>query len=122
MVALHHTTIVQQQCTKWHDRFIKKKVFQKDDWAFLDDSCFKYFKGKLHTRWLCPYRVEIVFGNGTVELKTIDDEETIIFANDHPLRLYREPLTKEDFLSHIVSGLDIGLIEEGGDPSPPLSS
>ena len=55
LVALHHTAIVQQQHTKWHDRFIKKKLFQKDDWALLYDSHFKYFKGKLHTRWLGPY-------------------------------------------------------------------
>ena len=66
--------------------------------------------------------METIFDNGTVELKTNDDEETTIFANGHRLRLYRKPLTMEDFLSHIVSGLDIGLIEEEGDPSPPLSS
>ena len=54
LVALHHTAIVQQQHTKWHDRFIKMKVFQKDDWALLYDSRFKYFKGKHHTRWLGP--------------------------------------------------------------------
>ena len=27
LATLHHTAIVQQQCTKWHDRFIKNKVF-----------------------------------------------------------------------------------------------
>lgn len=50
LAALHHTAIVQQQRTKWHDRFIKKKVSQKDDWVFLYDYRFKDFKGKLHTR------------------------------------------------------------------------
>ena len=50
LASLHHTTIVQQQRTKWHDRFIKNKVFQKDVWALLYDSWFKDFKGKLHTR------------------------------------------------------------------------
>lgn len=88
----------------------------------LYDSRFTDFKGKLHTRWLGPYRVESVFDNGIVELKTIDDEATTVFANGHGLRLYRKPLTKEDFLSHITSRSDIGLIEEEGDPSPPLSS
>ena len=119
---MHHTAIVQQQHTKWHDRFIKKKVFKKDDWSLLYDSRFKDFKGKIHTRWVGPYRVEIVFDNGTVKLKSIDDEETIVFANGHHLRLYQKPLTKEYFLSYNVFGLDIGLIEGGGDPSPPLSS
>ena len=65
--------------------------------------------------------METVFENGVVELKTIDDEETIVFANGHRLRLYQKPLTKEDFISHVVSGSDIGLIKEEEDPSPPLS-
>ena len=123
--CLEPSAIVQQQRTRWHDIFIKNKFcffFLKDDWAFLYDSRFKDFKGKLHTRWLGPYQVETVFDNGTVELKTIDDEATIIFANGHHLRLYRKPLTKEDFLSHVTSGSNIGLIEEEGDLSPPLSS
>ena len=66
--------------------------------------------------------MEIVFDNGIVELKTIDDEATTVLANGHRLRLYRKPLAKEEFLSHVTSGSDIGLIEEEGDFSPPLSS
>ena len=85
LVALHHTTIVKQHRTKWHDRFIKKKVFQKDDWVLLYNSRFKDFKGKLYTRWLGPYRVESAFDNGTVERKTIDDEATMVLANGHRL-------------------------------------
>lgn len=27
LASLHNTAIVQQQCIKWHDRFIKNKVF-----------------------------------------------------------------------------------------------
>lgn len=69
-----------------------------------------------------PYRVETVSDNGTVELKTIDDEATTVFANGHRLRLYWKPLTKEDFLSHVTSSSDIGLIKEEGDLSPLLSS
>ena len=73
-------------------------------------------------RWLGPYRVETIFDNGIVKLKTNDDEETTVFSNGHRLRLYQKPLTKEDFLSHIISSSDIGLIEEEEDPFPPLSS
>ena len=47
--TIEHTTIVQQQRTKWHDQFIKIKYFQEGDWALLYDSRFKKFKGKLHT-------------------------------------------------------------------------
>jgi hypothetical protein len=33
--AIHQTTMIQQQRKKWHDRVIKKKLFQKGDWALL---------------------------------------------------------------------------------------
>ena len=41
-----HTSLVQEKRTKWHDRFIKNKVFQKGDWALFFDSKFKDFKEK----------------------------------------------------------------------------
>jgi hypothetical protein len=50
--AIHQTTVIQQQRTKWHDRVIKNKLFKKGDWALLYDSRFKEFQGKLRTRWL----------------------------------------------------------------------
>jgi hypothetical protein len=46
LVVVQNTAAIQQQRTKWHDKFIKKKVFQRGDWAFLYDSRFKDFKGK----------------------------------------------------------------------------
>lgn len=66
LATLHHTSIIQQKRKKWYDHFIKKKEFQKGDWALLYDSRFKYFKGKLCTRWLGPYQVDTIFDNGTV--------------------------------------------------------
>ena len=72
--VVHHTTLIQLHRSKWHDRFIKKKVFCEGDWYFLYDSQFKRdFKGKLHTRWLGPYIIDKVFDNGTVRLTTINE-------------------------------------------------
>ena len=51
--AVHHATLIQQQHSKWHAIFIKKKMFCEGDWDLLYDSRFKRdFKGKLHTRWM----------------------------------------------------------------------
>jgi hypothetical protein len=59
--AIHQTTMIQQQRTKWHDKIIKHKQLQKGNWALLYDSRFKEFQGKLPTRWLGPYKVDTVF-------------------------------------------------------------
>jgi hypothetical protein len=108
--------------TKWHDKFIKKKVFQKGDWALLYDSRFKYFKGKLCTRWLGPYEVEIIFDNGTVKLTTIDDSQISLLVNGHRLRLYHQPLSKDSFLSHVISKPGFEIIgPKNHSPAPPTT-
>ena len=100
--AIHQTTMIQQQRSKWHDKTIKNKQFQKGNWALLYDSRFKEFQGKLRTRWLGPYEVDTVFPNGTVRLLTIDDSKTPLLVNGHHLRLYQRPISKEDFKALIL--------------------
>ena len=94
--AIHQTRVIQQQRTKWHDRVIKKKLFQKGDWDLLYDSRFKKIQGKMCTRWLGPYEVDIIFPNGTVWLITIDRSNTQLHANGHRLHLYQHPLSKAE--------------------------
>ena len=84
IVLMDQTTLIQQQRSKWHDRFIKKKVFCEGGWELLYNSRFKRdFKGKLHTRWLGPYQIDRVFDNGTVCLVIIDKNHTQLFINSH---------------------------------------
>ena len=47
--AVQRTSIVQQQRAKWHDKYVKEKRFQVEDWALLFDSEFKYFQRKFQT-------------------------------------------------------------------------
>ena len=86
-MVFQRTTSIQQQRMKWHDNFIKNKVFQSGDWALLYDSHFKDFKGKLCTRWMAPFQVDDVFDNGTVRLVTIDELRASFIVNGHRLRL-----------------------------------
>jgi hypothetical protein len=95
--AIHQTSMIQQQRTKWHDQVIKKRLFQKGDWDLLYDSRFKEFQGKPRTRWLGPYEVYTLFPNGIVRLITIDGSDTQLHANGHCLCLYQCPLSKEEF-------------------------
>jgi hypothetical protein len=96
--AIQRTILVQNQRSKWHAKFIKKKHFQPSDWALLFDSQFKTFKGKLNTRWLGPYEVDTVYDNGAVKIKTIDDGQVSFVVNGHQLKFYHKPIYKEDFL------------------------
>eukprot|EP00253_Pinus_taeda_P004027 PITA_04027 len=83
MQALLHTKVVQLQRKIWHDKNIKEKQLQEGDWALLDDSRYKDFKGKLRTRWLGPYTVEKCNDNGSILIRTIDDEAIPMLVNGH---------------------------------------
>jgi hypothetical protein len=91
--AIQRTMLVQNQRRKWQDKFIKKKHFQPGDWALLFNSRFKNFKDKLTTRWLGPYEVVIVYDNGAVKIKTIDDGQVSFIVNGHGLKLYHIPIS-----------------------------
>jgi hypothetical protein len=97
--ALQRTILVQNQRSKWHDKYIKKKHFQPGDWALLFDSKYKTFKGKLTTRWLGPYEVETVFNNGAVKIKTIDDSQNSFVVNGHRLKSVQQTVVKRRFLT-----------------------
>ena len=92
--ALQRTMLIQNQWTKWHDKFTKKKSFITEYWAFLFNWRYKNFKGKLTTHWMGPYDVVRAFDNGSVESETIDDSQTSFVVNGHRLRLYRKPMSK----------------------------
>ena len=102
--ALQQTTVVQQQRIKWHDKFIKNKEFQVGDWDLLFDSKFKDFKGKFTTHWLGPYEIQEVFDNGSVQIKTIDEEEASFLVNGHRLKVYNKPLNRDEFVSSFLLG------------------
>jgi hypothetical protein len=115
--ALQRTILVQSQRRKWHDKYIKKNHFQPGDWALLFDSKYKTFKGKLTTRWLGPYEVETVFDNSSVRIKTIDDSQNSFVVNGHRLKVYKKPLSKDDFLQEVAKKTELKIV--GEESSPP---
>ena len=98
MQGLLHTEVVQLQRKIWHDKNIKEKQFQEADWALLYDSRYKDFNGNPRTRWLGPYTVEKCNDNGSVLIRTIDDEAIPMLVNGHWLKVYKKPLSKRDFI------------------------
>lgn len=114
--AIHQTTMIQQQRTRWHDKTIKQKQFQKGNWALLYESRFENFQGKLRTRWLGPYEIDVVFPNGTVRLLTIDDNRTPLLVNGYRLRPYQRPISKEDFKATCMAELHYVFLGEFASP------
>lgn len=99
--GLLHTEVTQVQRKVWHDKNIKDKVFREGGWALLYDSRFKYFKGKLMTKWLGPYVIENCHNNGLVQIITIDEDGIPLIVNGYRLKSYKIPLSKEEFVNSI---------------------
>ena len=114
---IRRTIVLQQQISKWHDKFIKAKEFKQGDWTLLFYSKFKYFQGKFQTHWLGPYEIDTIFHNGVVKIKTIDDEKIIFLVNGHRLRLYHNPLTNDEFVKYLQDKSEFKLFKKG-DSSP----
>lgn len=80
--SIQRTKLIQQQRYRWHDKYIKERKFQPGDQALLFDSKFKYFQGKFQTHQLWPYEIEMVFDNGAIRIRTIDQEKMDHFSCD----------------------------------------
>jgi hypothetical protein len=75
---------------------------------------FKKFKGKLTTRWLGPYKIEIFYDNGSIRINKIDEHQTPLLVNGHRLRIYNKPLSKEEFLTRVLQNSDMQVISKEG--------
>jgi len=83
----------------------------------LYDSRYKYFKGKLRTRWLGPYVVERCHDNGSVQIRTMDEESIPLLVNGHQLKMYKRHLSKKEFIDNINK--TVMMVEQV--PAPPSS-
>ena len=77
----------------------------------LYDSRYKDFKGKLSTRWLGPYTMEKCNDNGSVLIRTIDEEAIPMLVNGHRLKIYRKPLSRQEFIETVEKSMLV--IEKG---------
>ena len=84
----------------------------------LYDSRYKDFKGKVGTRWIEPYVLEICHDNGSMKIKTIDEEAIPLLVNGQRLKMYKRPLSKQEFIDSINK--TVMMVEQF--PSPPSSS
>jgi hypothetical protein len=75
-----------------YDSKMKPVKLQEGDWVLVYDSRHKKFKGKLHTRWLGPFKVRTIYENGSLDLLTIKDEPLETRINGSRVKLFNRQL------------------------------
>ena len=63
-----------------------------------------------------PYEVDTIYDNGSVKIKTIDENQTSFFVNGHRLKVYHKPLSKEDFIRNVLQNYEMKLVSKGNYP------
>jgi hypothetical protein len=66
ILAGFHQEVQKSRDKSWHDRHIKKKIFNERDLVFLYDNKFLQHPGKFRMNWLGPCEVNIVIDGGFV--------------------------------------------------------
>ncbi|KAL3692331.1 hypothetical protein R1sor_005982 [Riccia sorocarpa] len=71
IIALYKQYIAQSRRKATFDRLCKPLTFQKGDLVLKWNDMMGKFPGKFPTYWYGPYKIEAVFSNGSLQLKTI---------------------------------------------------
>ena len=65
-----------------------------------------------------PYEVVTVFDNGLVKINTIDDSQNSFVVNGHRIRLYHQPISRQDFVKNVLQQKEMEMVEEEVIPPP----
>ena len=84
--AYDNAKLYKERTKKWHDKSILRKEFKEGDLVLLFNSRFKFFPGKIKTKWSGPFKVMKVFPYGSVEVERGD--KTCFLVNGHRLKKY----------------------------------
>ena len=69
------TEVTRNRHKAWHDKYLKLNRFQLGQWVLKSDERNEVKPGKFRVRWVGPYQIREVGGNGAVKLWTLDGQE-----------------------------------------------
>ena len=60
-----------------------------------------------------------VFYNGSVKIRTIDEEQATFVVNGHRLKVYHKPISKQEFIHNMIQQSELELVGEEMTASSP---
>jgi hypothetical protein len=88
--ALERTERIQERRKKRYDKRIHSEPVHEGDEVLLYDSRHQKFPGKLHISWMGPFKVLEVFGNGSLQLATLEGEPLPTRTNGARVRKFHD--------------------------------
>jgi len=88
MDAYNNAKIYKERTKQWHDSKILRKDISVGDKVLLFNSRFRFFPGKLRSKWSGPFEVITVYPHGSFELQNSKGERFKV--NGHRVKYFYE--------------------------------
>ena len=66
--AYENAKLFKEKVKRWHDKRIQKCEFKVREYVLLYNSHFRFFVGKLLSKWEGPYVIEEVYRSGAIKI------------------------------------------------------
>ena len=97
--ALTRTTEVQaKRKIDFDEKLPERHGIVKGGLVLLYDNQHKVFPGKLHTKWMGPYKVTQIYSNGSLQLEDLQGVWLDTRVNGSRVKKYKEEPASEDEL------------------------
>ena len=97
--ALTRTTEIQAKRKEdFDEKLPESHGIEKGGLVLLYDNRHKEFPGKLHTRWMGPYKVTQIYSNGSLQLEDLQGVWLDTRVNGSRVKKYKEESALEDEL------------------------
>src|SRR4051812_45661833 len=66
--AYENAKLFKERVKRWHDKRIQKREFKVREFVLLYNSRFRFFVGKLLSKWEGPYVIDEVYRSGAIKI------------------------------------------------------
>ena len=66
--------LFKEKVKTWHDKRIQKQEFEVGEHVLFYNSHFRFFAGKLLSKWEGPYIIEEVYRSGAIKINNAEGQ------------------------------------------------
>ena len=70
--SYENAKLFKEKVNRWHDKRIQMREFKVGEYALLYNSRFRFFAGKLLSKWEGPYVIEEVYRSRAIKLNNAE--------------------------------------------------
>ena len=70
--AYENAKLSKEKVKIWHDKRIQKSEFKVGEYVLLHNSSFRFFAGKLLSKWEGPNVIEEVYRSGAIKINNVE--------------------------------------------------